>query len=135
MKSGGGGGSGGPLPAPRVRKAALPRRRFTRRSVLKMMAVMEQSPDTSHDPVQDFLTSGRTGRRNALPDILGEHAATSTADLPVCIQQLSTADASSSGASTSSSTASDSPTTSSNTTPTEPTDSEMQDANTATTSS
>lgn len=53
-----------------------------------MLSVMEQAGD----PVQEFLTSGRTGRRNALPDILGEHAATTTADLSHCLQKLSTAD-------------------------------------------
>lgn len=38
----------------------------------------------------DFLTTGRTGRRNALPDILGEHKLTSTADLPARLQALTT---------------------------------------------
>lgn len=38
----------------------------------------------------DFLTTGRTGRRNALPDILGEHKLTSTADLPDRLQALTT---------------------------------------------
>ncbi|XP_049801125.1 uncharacterized protein LOC126236099 isoform X1 [Schistocerca nitens] len=56
--------------------------------VVKMLSVMEQAGD----PVQEFLTSGRTGRRNALPDILGEHAATTTADLSHCLQKLTTAD-------------------------------------------
>ncbi|KAK7790761.1 hypothetical protein R5R35_007466 [Gryllus longicercus] len=65
--------------------------------VLKMLAVMEQSPDANHDPVQDFLSSGRTGRRNAMPDILGEHASTSTAELPARLQQLNTTTAGVSG--------------------------------------
>jgi len=38
----------------------------------------------------DFLTTGRTGRRNAMPDILGEHKLTSTADLPARLQALTT---------------------------------------------
>ncbi|KAK7790762.1 hypothetical protein R5R35_007467 [Gryllus longicercus] len=62
-----------------------------------MLAVMEQSPDANHDPVQDFLSSGRTGRRNAMPDILGEHASTSTAELPARLQQLNTTTAGVSG--------------------------------------
>ncbi|XP_033606051.1 uncharacterized protein LOC111875642 isoform X2 [Cryptotermes secundus] len=45
-------------------------RQLTRRSVTKMLAVMtEQSPDSSKDPVEAFLSTGRTGRRNALADI------------------------------------------------------------------
>ncbi|XP_075235453.1 uncharacterized protein LOC142332734 [Lycorma delicatula] len=64
-----------------------------RKSVLKMLLVMsEQSPDTCRDVTQDFLTTGRAGRRNALPDILGEHALTSTSDLPERLQCLSTKD-------------------------------------------
>lgn len=60
-------------------------------AVTKMLAVMtEQSPDSSKDPVEAFLSSGRTGRRNALPDIRGEHAATSTSSLPECLEKLST---------------------------------------------
>lgn len=60
--------------------------------VLKMLAVMsEQSPDTTRDVTQDFLTTGRAGRRNALPDILGEHALTSTSDLPERLKNLTTA--------------------------------------------
>lgn len=58
-----------------------------------MLAVMtEQSPDSSKDPVEAFLSSGRTGRRNALADIRGEHAATSTSSLPECLEKLSTND-------------------------------------------
>lgn len=56
--------------------------------VIKMLAVMEatsQAPSTSKNSVnntaatpesanaEQFLASGRTGRRNALPDILGKH--------------------------------------------------------------
>jgi len=60
-------------------------------TVTKMLAVMtEQSPDSSKDPVEAFLSSGRTGRRNALADIRGEHAATSTSSLPECLEKLST---------------------------------------------
>ncbi|XP_050542901.1 cAMP-dependent protein kinase inhibitor beta-like isoform X2 [Daktulosphaira vitifoliae] len=44
----------------------------------------------------DFLTTGRTGRRNALPDILGEHKLTSTADLPDRLQALTTNESTSS---------------------------------------
>nr|KAF7417269.1 hypothetical protein H0235_011800 [Vespula pensylvanica] len=37
-----------------------------------------------------FLSTGRTGRRNALPDIHGRHAATSISDLPDRFGELST---------------------------------------------
>ena len=60
-------------------------------SVTKMLAVMtEQSPDSNKDPVEAFLSSGRTGRRNALADIRGEHASTSTSNLPECLEKLTT---------------------------------------------
>jgi cAMP-dependent protein kinase inhibitor. len=55
-----------------------------------MLAVM--SSDQARDISKDFLTTGRTGRRNALPDILGENARTSVADLPDQLGALSTSD-------------------------------------------
>ncbi|XP_053566753.1 cAMP-dependent protein kinase inhibitor beta [Bombina bombina] len=39
--------------------------------------------------VTDFASSGRAGRRNALPDILGSPAGTDTADLPQKLAELS----------------------------------------------
>lgn len=39
---------------------------------------------------KEFLSTGRTGRRNALPDILGHHADTDTADLPSRLEALTT---------------------------------------------
>ena len=39
---------------------------------------------------KEFLSTGRTGRRNAMPDILGQHAETGTADLPSRLEQLTT---------------------------------------------
>lgn len=54
----------------------------------------EQDKDVSQvqyvDISPDFLTTGRTGRRNALPDILGEHKLTTTADLSTRLQALTT---------------------------------------------
>lgn len=44
--------------------------------------------DAAQDAVSEFLGSGRTGRRNAMPDILGQHAQTSSADLPDRLQSL-----------------------------------------------
>lgn len=53
-------------------------------SVLKMLAVMEAGAQSAgpssvsgssapnEPPIKEFLSSGRTGRRNALPDILGK---------------------------------------------------------------
>ena len=42
---------------------------------------------------QEFLASGRTGRRNALPDILGENALVTSSDLPSRLQALTTSEA------------------------------------------
>ncbi|KAE8751469.1 hypothetical protein FOCC_FOCC001716 [Frankliniella occidentalis] len=58
--------------------------------VLKMLAAMEQTPNTSRDPVEDFLTTGRTGRRNAMADILGQHASTGSGDLSERMEGLTT---------------------------------------------
>lgn len=70
-----------------------------------MLAVMEShhtpstsatttatTPETTVVHAEEFLTSGRTGRRNALPDILGEHAVVSSSDLPAKLQSLTTSD-------------------------------------------
>uniref|UniRef100_A0A8C1SID3 Uncharacterized protein n=1 Tax=Cyprinus carpio TaxID=7962 RepID=A0A8C1SID3_CYPCA len=37
----------------------------------------------------DFVSSGRSGRRNALPDILGSPAGVSPSDLPLKLAELS----------------------------------------------
>ncbi|XP_058822730.1 voltage-dependent calcium channel gamma-8 subunit-like isoform X2 [Topomyia yanbarensis] len=42
----------------------------------------------------EFYNTGRIGRRNALPDILGSHCTTTTADLPTQMGALSTAECS-----------------------------------------
>lgn len=43
------------------------------------------------DDIQDeFLNTGRIGRRNALHDILDSHCETSTADLPLKLSALTT---------------------------------------------
>lgn len=39
---------------------------------------------------EEFLSTGRTGRRNAMPDILGQHAETATGDLPQKLEALTT---------------------------------------------
>uniref|UniRef100_A0A8C0A1B3 cAMP-dependent protein kinase inhibitor beta n=2 Tax=Anatinae TaxID=2068716 RepID=A0A8C0A1B3_9AVES len=39
--------------------------------------------------VTDFAASGRSGRRNALPDILGSPAGAGTSDLPHKLAELS----------------------------------------------
>ncbi|XP_053986404.1 uncharacterized protein LOC128880394 isoform X2 [Hylaeus volcanicus] len=39
---------------------------------------------------KEFLTTGRTGRRNALPNIMGRHAETGILDLPDRFDELST---------------------------------------------
>lgn len=43
------------------------------------------------DPTE-FFNTGRVGRRNALPDILSNHATISTADLPDQLSALTTND-------------------------------------------
>uniref|UniRef100_A0A8C9NP88 Uncharacterized protein n=1 Tax=Serinus canaria TaxID=9135 RepID=A0A8C9NP88_SERCA len=43
---------------------------------------------TEVEPVLDFASSGRTGRRNALPDILGSPAGVSPADLPLKLAEM-----------------------------------------------
>lgn len=65
-----------------------------------MLAAMEHQanqatgqPDGSSKANPDsekFFSSGRTGRRNALPDILGEHARVTSSDLPARLQALTT---------------------------------------------
>ncbi|XP_051732198.1 cAMP-dependent protein kinase inhibitor beta [Ctenopharyngodon idella] len=42
--------------------------------------------------VTDFAATGRTGRRNALPDILGSTAGPGAADLPDKLAELSVGD-------------------------------------------
>nr|XP_014340739.1 PREDICTED: cAMP-dependent protein kinase inhibitor beta [Latimeria chalumnae]XP_014340740.1 PREDICTED: cAMP-dependent protein kinase inhibitor beta [Latimeria chalumnae]XP_014340741.1 PREDICTED: cAMP-dependent protein kinase inhibitor beta [Latimeria chalumnae]XP_014340742.1 PREDICTED: cAMP-dependent protein kinase inhibitor beta [Latimeria chalumnae]XP_014340744.1 PREDICTED: cAMP-dependent protein kinase inhibitor beta [Latimeria chalumnae]XP_014340745.1 PREDICTED: cAMP-dependent protein k len=45
---------------------------------------------TDVEPViTDFAATGRTGRRNALPDILGSPAGDGTSDLPHKLSELS----------------------------------------------
>lgn len=39
---------------------------------------------------KEFLSTGRTGRRNAMPDILGRNAKTGTADLSRRLEALTT---------------------------------------------
>lgn len=42
--------------------------------------------------VSDFAATGRTGRRNALPDILGSTAGSGATDLPNKLAELSVGD-------------------------------------------
>ena len=53
------------------------------------------TPDKEDPRPQDFLQSGRTGRRNALANILGEHAVVTSSDLPSQLEALTTKDKSS----------------------------------------
>ena len=50
---------------------------------------MEVENQATSPAFDDFLQTGRTGRRNAMPDIHGEDAAVSTASLPDSLQKLS----------------------------------------------
>ncbi|XP_030030931.2 uncharacterized protein LOC115447832 [Manduca sexta] len=66
-------------------------RRVKTRSVLRMMAIMQDR--NSEEVPKEFLETGRTGRRNAMPDILHPQGAeVTTADLPSRLQQLVTSD-------------------------------------------
>ncbi|XP_030639232.1 cAMP-dependent protein kinase inhibitor alpha-like [Chanos chanos] len=47
---------------------------------------------TEVEPVLDFASSGRSGRRNALPDILGSPAGVNPTDLPLKLAELSLTD-------------------------------------------
>ncbi|XP_028820680.1 cAMP-dependent protein kinase inhibitor beta-like [Denticeps clupeoides] len=47
---------------------------------------------TEVEPVLDFAASGRAGRRNALPDILGSPAGVSPSDLPLKLGELALTD-------------------------------------------
>ncbi|XP_060760046.1 cAMP-dependent protein kinase inhibitor alpha-like [Neoarius graeffei] len=47
---------------------------------------------TEVQPVLDFASSGRSGRRNALPDILGSPAGVNPSDLPLKLTELSLTD-------------------------------------------
>lgn len=51
-------------------------------------SIAEEKPPKELE--SEFYTTGRIGRRNALPDILAEHCTTSTADLPDNFSALST---------------------------------------------
>ncbi|CAG5053846.1 unnamed protein product [Parnassius apollo] len=55
------------------------------------MAIMQDR--NSEEVPREFLETGRTGRRNAMPDILHPQGAeVTTADLPSRLQQLATTD-------------------------------------------
>ncbi|CAK1600280.1 unnamed protein product [Parnassius mnemosyne] len=78
-----------------VRASRVPKRlrahRMKSRSVLRMMAIMQDR--NSEEVPREFLETGRTGRRNAMPDILHPQGAeVTTADLPSRLQQLVTTD-------------------------------------------
>lgn len=49
-------------------------------------------PTKSPDYHDEFYNTGRVGRRNAMPDILGNNLTTSTADLPDQLSALTTDD-------------------------------------------
>ncbi|KAL4707147.1 hypothetical protein ACJJTC_018882 [Scirpophaga incertulas] len=73
----------------RVTKAKRNQRKS--RTVLRMMAIMQDR--NSEEVPKEFLETGRTGRRNAMPDILHPQGAeVTTSDLPSRLQQLVTTD-------------------------------------------
>ncbi|XP_035739134.1 uncharacterized protein LOC118449064 isoform X3 [Vespa mandarinia] len=73
------------------------RKRLIRVKVLKMLSPRRSDSESTAGGSKDdengakaFLSTGRTGRRNALPDIHGRHAATGISDLPDRFGELST---------------------------------------------
>ncbi|EEB17795.1 cAMP-dependent protein kinase inhibitor beta, putative [Pediculus humanus corporis] len=76
----------------RKRKSSETKRRKLRGSVMKMLAVMGSNPESIKDQVTEFLVTGRTGRRNAMPDILGPNATVTSSDLPQKLEMLTTVD-------------------------------------------
>ena len=52
----------------------------------------QQEPNANGDIIKDFQSTGRTGRRNAMADVLGAHKDVSTSDLPLKLEKLSTND-------------------------------------------
>jgi len=46
--------------------------------------------DNGKQLIEEFAKAGRTGRRNALADVLGAHAECGTGDLTKALQQLQT---------------------------------------------
>ncbi|KAL3281116.1 hypothetical protein HHI36_004338 [Cryptolaemus montrouzieri] len=78
------------------------KKKITKRTVKKMIAIMnppQDQPSTSSDPspvnpnnVEDFLSTGRTGRRNALPDILSDYSLVTSSELPTQLEALTTKD-------------------------------------------
>uniref|UniRef100_A0A493SSW3 cAMP-dependent protein kinase inhibitor beta n=1 Tax=Anas platyrhynchos platyrhynchos TaxID=8840 RepID=A0A493SSW3_ANAPP len=55
----------------------------------KVMRLVESAMTDVEPLVTDFAASGRSGRRNALPDILGSPAGAGTSDLPHKLAELS----------------------------------------------
>ncbi|XP_041089842.1 cAMP-dependent protein kinase inhibitor beta-like [Polyodon spathula] len=47
---------------------------------------------TELEPVLDFASSSRSGRRNALPDVLGSPAGVTPSDLPLKLAELTLAE-------------------------------------------
>lgn len=69
--------------------------------VKNMLAVMDKGTSASDAPRtpetaaqnEEFLQTGRTGRRNALPDIMGSNViVTTSSDLPGKLESLTTKD-------------------------------------------
>lgn len=71
-------------------------------TVLKILAAAMENVDgatastsTANENAEsgaEFFNTGRVGRRNAMPDILGSHATTTTADLPEQLSALTTSE-------------------------------------------
>ena len=69
---------------------------FTVVKILKRATMDKEAEQTgaavanADDIHSEFCNTGRIGRRNALPDILGNHCTTTTAELPTILSALKT---------------------------------------------
>ena len=70
---------------------------FTVIKILNRAAMDKEAEQTgtaaggnADDIHSEFCNTGRIGRRNALPDILGNHCTTTTAELPTILSALKT---------------------------------------------
>lgn len=59
-------------------------------NICNVSGMSEKDTNANGDIIKDFQSTGRTGRRNAMADVLGAHKDVSTSDLPLKLEKLST---------------------------------------------
>lgn len=57
-----------------------------------VIAMTEENPDKNGDISKDFLSTGRTGRRNAIADVLNDQKCVTFSDLPYKLERMTTND-------------------------------------------